>query len=222
MLHRISVFCLFVFFANSAAFGLCQYPKLRVDDEFFRSDAIFIGTPIAEKHLPNDDEWLETVYTVRPSKWLHGHIDGLVTMRTTNDSGRFELEVGKPNLVFAKRASDGSYFADNCGNTMVLSKAANTLKELRQTPHPGRSYLYGICINGDCAHGTAIAVSGTKQWKVHIDDTGNFIMNVPPGIYQVRIVATNSSFSGYELSYNRPDHVIIPEGSSGGVAFSKN
>ncbi len=203
------------------ASALCGSPKLRVDDEFLRSTAIFVGTPISEKHLPNDNNWLETVYTVRPSTWVWVNLWGVIVMKTSNDSGRFELTVGKPNLIFVEKGKDGTYFADNCGNTGLLKDSLSVLKEVRGLPHAGVSYLYGGCINGDCEGGVAIAESRSGRWQARIDSRGDFTMRVPPGHYRVRIELAGSKFAGYELSYNPPDNVFVPDGGSGGVAFMR-
>lgn len=93
------------------AFAFCPKPVPKVCSEYFKSDAVFVGTVLSEKYV-DEDEHLR--FEVRVSRVLRGALPATVAVYTGNDSGRLMWDVGKEYVVFAWRDRGRLYSGNDC------------------------------------------------------------------------------------------------------------
>jgi len=215
-----------VILATPSLHAFCYEPKIRVDDEFFVSDLVFTGTLVADQKLglTTESYYDEDAYTWRVQRVFRGsiHAGDMVSTYSGNDSGRFpfDVKVGQSFLIFAFPDSThkSGFAADNCGNSIPLSKAASTIAEIRQLPTRHGGLLYGKMIDGDL--GVRINAIGTGITYTAITGTGGkFSLRVPPGTYSVSATKSGHIYADYDLAYKHSKAVKVPDGGSAGLAF---
>jgi hypothetical protein len=211
------------------AHAFCYAPKIRVDDEFFVSKLVFTGTLVADQKLGLTPEgyYDEDAFTWRVQRVFRGTVHSGDTVRTYsgNDSGRFpfHVEVGQRFLIFAfsDPTHKGGFAADNCGNSIPLSKAASTIAEIGDLPKRHGGLLYGQMIDGDEGVSiTAVGVSG--RYSTVSDQHGMFSIRMPPGIYRVTATKQDHLYRDFDLAYKHSKAVKVPDGGSAGLAFRED
>jgi hypothetical protein len=106
--HRVSfpLSLLFVFVLHLAwplnSKGVCPVPKIRVNGEFFKASAVFVGKVTSVRVVPDRGNdlggWL---YRLRVEDTFRGPVRDELTVFTENASARFPLEVNREYLLFA-------------------------------------------------------------------------------------------------------------------------
>jgi len=130
ILSALGVVVALALFVGSAD-AVCLEPHPKVSAEFFKSDAVFVGTVLTESTVPEKDEayggW---VYRLRIKKTFRGLVGDTVEVFTENSSGRYPLVVGETYLLFAD-TSDGRLTITNCGNSSLLSQSEDLIRQIR-------------------------------------------------------------------------------------------
>lgn len=118
--------------AIGSAVAVCFKPNPRVCAEFFHSDAVFVGTAVAEIPVPAEDGFYKGwVYRLRARKTYRGPAQDMFEVFTANDSARFLLDVGETYLLFAS-TSEGRLTIVGCGNSAKLSEAGDAIRQLEK------------------------------------------------------------------------------------------
>lgn len=206
--------------------AFCYAPKIRVDDEFFVSDLVFTGTLVADQKIGLTPEgyYDEDAFTWRVQRAFRGaiHSGDMVRTYSGNDSGRFpyEVKVGQRFLIFAFADSThkGGFAADNCGNSIPLSKAAPTIALVRDLPNRHGGLLYGQMIDGD-AGVRIVATRAVGKYSTVTGSDGKFAIRVPPGTYTVTATKPDHLYRDFDLAYKHSNAVNVPDGGSAGLAF---
>jgi hypothetical protein len=115
-----------------AAFAVCTYGDLSVEEELRKSLAVFVGRVLSEEFTPASKDYLEgTTYIVMVEEVFRGSPAKEVGLFSENSSGRFPMTVGFVYLVFASDEL-GRLTVYNCGNSGEISEKAEALSVLRK------------------------------------------------------------------------------------------
>lgn len=196
------------------ASGFCPPPHPRVSAEFFKSDAVFVGTVVSEHTQQDDGGWF---YRLRVQKIYRGPVRKSITVYTENSSGRFPLDVGRQYLLFAY-LFQGELTIDNCGNSALLSEAKDFIRQLEQLKNPGPTgEIEGHVIaysDEDVSRIRVVAHRGKTSYSAFTDQNGWFHMRVLPGRYSLRGKSSHLTVYAYDLSYDGPDDFVVHRGST--------
>jgi hypothetical protein len=215
-----------VILATPRLHAVCFEPKIRVDDEFFVSDLVFIGTLVTDHKIGLTPEgyYDEDAFTWRVQRVFRGAIHSGDMLRTYsgNDSGRFiyDVKAGQHFLIFAisDPTHKGGFVADSCGNSLPLSQATRTISELSELPNRHGGLLYGKMIDGDV--GVRITATGLgRKYSTVTGHNGKFSLPIPPGTYSVTATKTGHIYADFDLAYKHSNAVTVPDGGSAGLAF---
>ena len=103
-----------------------------VEREAREARFVFVGTPIAEWPDPGVEgrgQWIAgTFYRLRVESVVDGAPIALVDLFSENSSGRFEMEIGVPYVVFASSCKDRLY-AYAKGNSGALRESQQVLAQ---------------------------------------------------------------------------------------------
>jgi hypothetical protein len=105
--------------------------------EFARSDAVFVATVTAARHVPPNDIFFDLdgdIYTVKVVETLRGERHKTIELFSENSSGRFPMVIGGKYILFAYGGSgslSGRLMIDACGNSGLLPAASKTLAAVR-------------------------------------------------------------------------------------------
>jgi hypothetical protein len=218
-----------ILFVRSAA-AVCPQPHPRVCAEFFKSDAVFVGTVIAERSVPGQGYAYEGwVYSLRAKKIYRGPVRDTIEVFTENSSGRFPLEVGKTYLLFAYM-DERRLTIDNCGNSEEFPRAGDAIRQIKQLLKDmksapggdisGRIVQWDLRADLDVAGIVVTARGEGKSYRGVTDEYGWFHIRVPPGKYAVRPESSKWAVTAYDLSYENPDQVVVYKGSCAELQFS--
>jgi hypothetical protein len=216
-LRRIlSVGALLILVVGSAI-AVCLQPKPKVCAEFFKSDAVFVGTVVAQTLMDKDgyDGW---VYRLRAKKVYRGPTQDVIEVYTGNDSARFPLDTGETYLLFAATC-EKRLAIDCCGNSAKLSEASDPLHQLEELMRRIKSATQGE-VSGvvDDHVGTdepgipgviVTALEGGKRYHGVTGKGGWFHISVPPGEYVVSARFSKRVIIPYDLSYDDPKHAVV-------------
>jgi hypothetical protein len=109
------------------------YATTTLMDEFADSALVIKGTAISSQHVPPGGEFFAaTVYNIRVDQTFKGTVPKTLHYYTENDSGRFNLDVGTPFLLFLKpmpadyedrKIAPGAFLVNyNCGQSRPWSE----------------------------------------------------------------------------------------------------
>lgn len=134
-----------LFFASLGARAACvgengasnRHPT--VNDEFHATPWVLLGRVVSSRTVSSADdpgfyEW--TVYDIEVTKAFKGHPPQLVKLLSENSSGRFDMDSGKPYLLFVSRSRvpemEGKEklprnYVDNCGNSGAVNDVQTTI-----------------------------------------------------------------------------------------------
>lgn len=109
--------------------------RVPLDKEIQSTKQIVIGEVIKSRYLQEDltdpDGITAYIYTVKVLRQLKGKILEVIELRSENDSGRYEMQVGERHLLFLSK--EGQYYKiDSCGNSSLLILAYDVLEEIER------------------------------------------------------------------------------------------
>jgi hypothetical protein len=205
--------------AIGSAVAVCFKPNPRVCAEFFHSDAVFVGTVVAEIPVLAGEGFDEgRVYRLRARKTYRGPAQDMFEVFTGNDSARLPLDVGETYLLFAS-TSGGRLTIVGCGNSTKLSKAGdaireleNLIKRLKSATDGEVSGVVGEYVGNDAPGVAGVLVTahgGGKSYEGVTGKDGSFHIPVPPGAYVVSARSARGAVIPYDLSYDDPQHVVV-------------
>ena len=119
---------------TGAASAACLLTDYSTGAEYFRSEAVLVGSVLSERNIPESDVPDTpggTYYMVRVLKTLRGIPTRTVEIFSENSSGRFPMHIGTSYLLFLYR-QQGVLSADYCGNSGPLTTKADVLRKARQ------------------------------------------------------------------------------------------
>lgn len=217
--RRVLVFTAAQVLAIGSAVAVCFKPNPRVCAEFFHSDAVFVGTVVAEIPVLAEEGFCEGwVYRLRARKTYRGPAQDMFEVFTGNDSARLPLDVGETYLLFAS-TSGGRLTIVGCGNSAKLSEAGDAIRQLEKLMKRLKSASDGEVSGvvgeyvGNDAPGVAEVVvtarGGGKSYEGVTGKDGWFHIPVPPGAYVVSARSAKGAVVPYDLSYDDPQHVVV-------------
>jgi hypothetical protein len=228
LLLKISAFACVCLFSTLPSFGFCPEPNPTVACEFLNSDAVFVGKVISAQAVSPRGKQLDGwLYDISTQELFRGSQTQVVKVFTENSSGSFLLDVGKQYLIFAGEL-DGRLTITNCGNSALLSKAQDAIRELRRLEIPedaaieGRISFSGIPDSGTHESGIEIVVRSDKgTFRTTSDRNGWFHLHVPPGLYSAEVQQTPRwTIVPYDLSYDNPNHFDARKGHCSALQFN--
>ncbi len=209
-------------FVDSAG-AVCPEPHPKVCAEFFKSDAVFVGTVLTERTVPERerayDGW---VYRLRVRQTFRGAVRDILEVFTENSSGRFPLVVGETYLLFAS-VDEGRLTIDNCGNSGPLSQLQNLIPQIRKIKRTSGAEIEGEVSAGPGMPppaGITIVVRGAqKTYRGVTARDGWFHIHVPPGKYTIRAESSAWKVVPFDLSYDDPDRIVVHNGGCAELKF---
>jgi hypothetical protein len=227
LIVKIFAFACVYLFSTLPSFGFCPQPNPTVACEFLNSDAVFVGKVISARAVSPRGKQLDGwLYDLSTQELFRGSQTQVVEVFTENSSGSFLLDVGKRYLIFANEL-DGRLTITNCGNSALLLKAQDAIRELRRleiskdAAIEGRISFSGIPDTGTHELGVEIVVRSDKgTFKTTSDRNGWFHLHVPPGEYSAEVLQTPRwVIVPYDLSYDNPDHFDARKGHCSALQF---
>jgi hypothetical protein len=119
---------------------------------------------------------------------LNGPVLREVTVYTEDEVSRFPLEIGRDYLLFAYRGR-GRFWIDACGNSALLSEAAEAIARIQDIPRAQDGEIEGWLFsptNGVDLSGIHVVIRcGPHVYNLLTDNQGYFHFLAPPGKYSV-------------------------------------
>ena len=195
----------------------CPVPEIRANGEFFKSDAVFIGTVLSIRETPDTDNnvggWF---YRMKVEEMFRGPVTIVITVYTENSSARFPLEKGRKYLLFAyKQNSRLEIFG--CGNSALLSEAADALtrlKNLRAGEQPSEIEGWVVAETGGIdVSGVLVTVKRqSKSYTAVTDKDGWFHFPAPPGRYKLDLSSKEYYLNGGDDFWYKPEGFVLHAG----------
>lgn len=218
------------FFGIRPVAAFCPEPNPpRVCTEFFRANAVFVGTvtSIVEKQDADGftDGW---VYSLQVDKDYRGAEHSPIEVFSPNDSGRFPMQKGRTYVLFPIR-SDETFQIYGCGNSSEVTDAKDTLNQLGQIVKKMRTDSGGD-IGGQINSGTGsghgvggirvTARGNGRTYSTVTNSKGKFHIRVPAGSYTIHAKADKWAVNPEDISYESPEHVEIYNAGCADLVFS--
>jgi len=203
--------------------AVCLEPHPKVSAEFFKSDAVFVGTVLTERTVPEKDGAYDGwVYRLRIKQTFRGSVRDAVEVFTENSSGRFPLVVGETYLLLAYK-EQGRLTIDNCGNSGSLSQTEDLIPQIKKIKKTTGGEVEGlITVQSSVLPLAKISIVVRGEQKTYRGVTGRdgwFHIHVPAGTYTVRPESSSWDIVPFDLSYDKPDHVVIHDGGTAELKF---
>lgn len=195
----------------------CPVPEIRANGEFFKSDAVFIGTVLSIRETPDSEKevggWF---YRMNVEEIFRGPASKVITVYTENSSARFPLEKGRKYLLFAYK-QNGRLEIYGCGNSALLSEASEALtrlKDLRSGKQPSEIEGWVVAETGGIdVSGVAVSVkSQSKSYTAFTDKDGWFHFAAPPGRYRVDLSSGEYYLNGGDDFWYKPEGFVLHAG----------
>jgi hypothetical protein len=209
------------------ALAVCPKPHPPVCAEFFHSDAVFVGTVTSVRSQQEAGEagW---VYVLTVARLFRGSAQPVMQVFTEDASERFPLDKGKSYVLFA-HAFPGGLEIDSCGNSVEFGQGASIVHDLERVLSGIKSgasegYLNVRVVESSDTEagieGIPLAVRGdTTTYSAVTGKGGWFHLHLPADKYTVQPQTSTWTVSSYDLSYDRPDNVVIHGGGCAELQF---
>jgi hypothetical protein len=212
--------------------SLCGAPQPRlVRAEYFASQLVVEATLVRTRDIHDKDDpegILARVYTLRVNKVLRGKTSGIITVYEGNDSGRasfYWLPKSVYLLFLFHMPEEKSWVLEGCGNSDLLSKSRQALREITAIKTTYREGLIQGLVSDQSmaspipeARVEALGVAG--KFVAETDKNGEFRIHVPPGKYSVRVADEKGvNYEASEFSYSNPKEVRLEPGSAVQIQF---
>lgn len=208
------------------AFAYCPQPEPRVCSEFFHSHAVFVGTVVSVRELPEGRGFVAGwEYRLQVARVYKGPAQKFIYVRTENASARFPLEFGHKYLLFAFK-SDNRLWITCCGNSSEFAQAASALQELERVLVKMKTNSGGEIMgrvrgvdDANVESFTAFAFGGGKMYQGVNEAGGWFRIRVPAGKFTVRVTSSSWDVTPFDLSFDNPENVVIRNGGCSDLMF---
>jgi hypothetical protein len=183
--HVVLLF-LWTIFSVVAAYAICPVPEIKANGEFFKADLVFTGEVLSQRYTERGDDsgWY---YRIRVMNLLKGPVLEEVTVYTEDSSIRFPLEIGHDYLLFAYRWH-GRLEIDACGNSTLLSEAADSISRIHSIPRTQDGEIEGWLARetaGIDLSGIHVVIrGGSRVYRLLTDTQGYFHFRAPAGKYR--------------------------------------
>ena len=209
----------FVVLHVSPALAVCRKPDPKVCAEFFKSDAVFVGTVLSEQ--TNVGEYPASItgwtYRLRVERVFRGPSLKAIAVFTANDSVRLRMDVGHQYLLFADH-QNGQWVIADCGNSGLLSNSATKIRQIEETRKASIGRIEGRVGLYKGVGGVQVVARGSgKTFAAVTDQDGWFRLKVPPGKYSAQVEAPR--VYGFDLSYDDPSDFLVPKGGCAQLQF---
>jgi hypothetical protein len=176
----------------------CRVPEIRANGEFFKSDAVFVGTVLSVRARPYTKDTIGGwFYRLSVEETFRLSILNELTVYTEDSDIRFPLEKGRKYLLFAYWHR-GRLEIDGCGNSDSFSNATESLRILIAL-HRGvqPSEIEGWIAEetgGIDVSGVVVTVkSQSKSYTAVTDEDGWFHFAAPPGRYKLDLSSKDTT-----------------------------
>jgi hypothetical protein len=214
--------------AASSSHAACPLPHPKVCAEFYKSEAVVIGTVASEEvvDMGDVDGW---VYRLNVTRVFRGAATDELSVFTENASARLPLRVGGTYLLFVHEY-EGILEITSCGNSVPVSEAAEKIKELEEIAKASNGTIEGRVVSylpaprGGWKGLEAVRVVATGEngvYSVVTDRDGWFHITVPTGTYRARAEGPPPTVC-LDLSYDDSDDLVIEKGGCGQLWFVGN
>ena len=202
------------------AVAVCPKPDPKVCGEFFKSDAVFVGTVLSERIDGGDYNSITGwTYGLRVERVFRGPSLKTIAVFTANDSARYLLELGRQYLLFASHEGGGQWVIGGCGNSGLLSDVKTKIREIEDVRKSTSGAIESRVGLNTGLGGIRVVVHGSgKTFAAVTDRNGLFRMTVPPGRYSAKIETSRAHV--FDLSYDDPSDFIVPKGGCAQLQFT--
>ena len=209
----------------------------RVCAEFYYSDAVFEGTVVSTRQVPEEPSTPANImgwfYTLEITKAYRGLAQRTVEIYAGNDPTGIPLLHGHNYILFTKKDSNGMLAANSCGSTGEISKSTETMTFLNKLMEDRKISTRGeiggrivavepgtISLSNDPAPSIRVSArAGDKTFTDITDGQGWFHISVPAGKYKVAAESTTWTVTPYTLSYTKPDNVTVENAGCADLEF---
>jgi len=205
----------FILASSPPAKAVCPAPEIPANSEFFKRDLVFTGSVLSFRELPDTDDaiggWL---YQVKVEKIFRGVARPAVEVFTENSSIRFPLEKNREYLLFADRRA-GRFEIDNCGNSALISEAADSLERLNRLlagkqPSEIEGWIAAETGGIDVSGVLVTIKSQSKSYTAVTDKDGWFHFPAPPGRYKLDFSSKQYYLNGGDDFWYKPEGFVLP------------
>ena len=195
----------------------CPVPEIRANGEFFKSDAVFIGTVLSIRETPDTDKdvggWF---YRLNIEELFRGPNLKVITVYTENSSARFPLEKGRKYLLFAFK-QNGRLEIFGCGNSALSSEASDALNRLRnlragKQPSEIEGWVVAETAGIDLSGVIVTVKNQSKSYTAVTDKDGWFHFPAPPGRYSLDLSSKEYYLNADDLSWYKPEGFVLHPG----------
>jgi len=192
-------------------------PEIRANGEFFKSDAVFIGTVLSIRETPDTDKdvggWF---YRLNIEELFRGPNLKVITVYTENSSARFPLEKGRKYLLFAFK-QNGRLEIFGCGNSALSSEASDALNRLRnlragKQPSEIEGWVVAETAGIDLSGVIVTVKNQSKSYTAVTDKDGWFHFPAPPGRYRLDLSSKEYYLNADDLSWYKPGGFVLHPG----------
>jgi hypothetical protein len=212
--YRVATFIISLCILPKYAQAYCGVPGIRPNGEYFKSDAVFTGTVVSGWY----DSAAGGYYTLRVGRIFRGPIRSEFSVSTDSGDNRFPLEQDRTYLLFAYRR-DGRLEIDSCGNSDLLSNAAESVRIIDNIP---RARRYGVIEGWVVAETDGIDVSEvrvtvngrSRHYSAITDKDGWFHLRAPVGHYRVDFSSRQYYLNTGDSFRYDPHHFVLHAGET--------
>ena len=112
--------------------GLESRPVPSIEEEYERCDAVFVGEVVAERPVPQSENYLSGVmFTLKVDELLRGSVPRTTAVFSEHSPRYFPMAVGKKYLLFVSHVF-GRATVDHCGNSCSVLAAPEPLAVVRR------------------------------------------------------------------------------------------
>jgi hypothetical protein len=207
--------------------AVCNVPRPRlVCAEYFQSKAVVIAK-LAGMTQVKDDDVTGTYYSMTVERPLHGQVARMFRIYEANDTGRakFDWKTGGSYVLFLRQQTpNGSWEIDGCGNSSPSESKQSAVDQIDMLDSTSNAAMIRGAVGGASRYAPlagvqveARAPSGVVTAETKVD--GTFEMRVAPGKYQVQAVSPGKTFVADELTYEKPDDLVVESSGCAQVQF---
>lgn len=207
-------------------YATCFLPQPRLARaEYFHSDAV-VEARLTKIRLinPTPNSFDARVYTLQLLRAFRGRITPAFEVYEENGRGRasFDWIRGRSYLLFLFPAHSFGFWAlDGCGNSNMLERSKTALTVIQSiSSSQNKGVIEGEINYSNVGQSTTLpaqiqvtVTQSGKTFSTRIISTSKFRIQLPPGVYSLRLSAPGFSFEKDQLSYEDPRNLNILRGS---------